>query len=222
MTESDDEFYTIPIKDQRVFGAGIKRKRVPFVAASASTSATSPSTPSSTARSVAERYLSIVGVAPETERSTSAPPALEAAEKVWAATCDICNQPITAGATAVPHEASLAHQVCLEHSHGPSHVDRQRKGLSYLQSYGWDPDSRKGLGASGGGRLYPVKAKEKRDTVGLGVDVKAVKAREVRKAERVGAKEVRKKEEEERKRKERIQRMFTTNDDVLKYLGDLA
>ncbi|KAF2094842.1 hypothetical protein NA57DRAFT_15165, partial [Rhizodiscina lignyota] len=215
---SDDEFYTIPIKDQRVFGAGIKRKRVPFVAASSpATSATA--TPPTSARSIAERYLSIVGVGPEAERSVSAPPTVGPVEEAELAKCDICNRPIDDDSTAVPHEASLAHQVCLEHSHGPSHIDRQRKGLSYLQAYGWNPDSRQGLGASGEGRLYPVKPKEKRDTVGLGVDIKALKAGKVaQKVERLNAKEVRQREANDKKRKDRIQKMFTANDDVERYL----
>ena len=36
MSASDDEEHTIPLQDQRVFGAGIKRKRVQFVPSSGS------------------------------------------------------------------------------------------------------------------------------------------------------------------------------------------
>lgn len=223
MAGSDDEYYTVPIKDQRVFGAGIKRKRVPFVAASESL----PAQPSSTCGlTVAQRYLATVGLADDTRRSASAPPAVQDALESKATTCGICKLRIEGDDVrqATRHESSLAHQICLQHSHGASHIDRTRKGLSFLQAYGWDPDSRQGLGSSGEGRLYPIKPKEKRDTAGLGVDFKMLKAGKLPKkpAERLNAKQVRKQEEDGRKRKERLQRIFTTNDDVVKYLGELG
>ena len=58
----DDEDYFVPLEDQRVFGAGIKRKRVPFVRAAGDLHTTAPSAPTSNTptRSVADIYSSIV------------------------------------------------------------------------------------------------------------------------------------------------------------------
>ncbi len=89
--------------------------------------------------------------------------------------CDICKQPLSENpkeATATQqgkprHEASLVHQVCLAHSHPPSSVDRSRLGLSVLESHGWDPDSRQGLGAEGQGIQFPVKPKQKGQHAGV-------------------------------------------------------
>ncbi|EKG19224.1 hypothetical protein MPH_03484 [Macrophomina phaseolina MS6] len=228
MSDSDDETYTIPIKDQRYFGAGLKRKRVKFVPAS------SPAThqPTSSGSAISDLYLSIVGGGKNAEPShagsskasgdgepqssthgdaaatESAPPS-PAPEN-----CDICKLPLGEG-----HESSLAHQVCLQHSHPPSAIERSRKGLSFLQAQGWDPDSRKGLGKGGEGILYPIKLKEKKDTVGLGMHVPKNGAPKAR-VEKLGAKEVRRNEEQGKKRREQLQRMFYMNDDVLRYLGE--
>ncbi|OCL05405.1 hypothetical protein AOQ84DRAFT_441487 [Glonium stellatum] len=213
MADSDEDTYTVPLKDQRVFGAGIKRKRVQFVPAS-TTSATTASTSRSSGSSLAEQYLSIVLPKTSETCSTSIP-----APETPQPTCDVCNLPFQPGNTGVPHEASLAHQVCLKHSHPPSAIDRTRKGLSYLESYGWDPDSRTGLGASGEGILYPIKAKEKRDTVGLGAKTKLLKDGEPlvkKKPEKLDAGRVRKLEEEGKKKREKLQQIFYQNDDVLR------
>ncbi|KAH7054516.1 hypothetical protein B0J12DRAFT_570784 [Macrophomina phaseolina] len=199
MSDSDDETYTIPIKDQRYFGAGLKRKRVKFVPASS----LATHQPTSSGSAISDLYLSIVGAATE-----SAPPS-PAPEN-----CDICKLPLGEG-----HESSLAHQVCLQHSHPPSAIERSRKGLSFLQAQGWDPDSRKGLGKGGEGILYPIKLKEKKDTVGLGMHVPKNGAPKAR-VEKLGAKEVRRNEEQGKKRREQLQRMFYMNDDVLRYLGE--
>lgn len=115
--------------------------------------------------------------------------------------------------------------MCLKHSHPPSAIDRTRKGLSYLEAYGWDPDGRTGLGASGEGILYPIKANEKRDTVGLGVKTKPAKNAESlvkKKPDKFDAGRVRKMEDEGKKKREKLQQMFYQNDDVLRYLGELG
>lgn len=93
--------------------------------------------------------------------------------------------------------------------------------MKYLTSYGWDPDSRLGLGAKGEGILAPVKAKVKSDTVGLGVVFpKGVDKRKMeKKVEKLDAKRVRKMEEEGKKRRERLQELFYRNDDLERYLG---
>lgn len=232
MSASDDETYTIPIKDQRYFGAGLKRKRVNFVPAS------SPATPqpgaSGDGPSASDLYLSIIGGGKKSEaargggsssgtsRAPSAPEADAATAAVSApaspaaaaATCEVCKLPLADG-----HESSLAHQVCLKHSHPPSAIERGRKGLSFLKAHGWDPDSRKGLGKGGEGILHPIKLKEKKDTVGLGMYVPKGSAPPP-KVEKLSAKQVRKNEEQGKKRKEQLQRLFYSNDDVLRYLGE--
>ena len=224
--EGDEECYEIPLVDQRTFGAGIKRKRIHFVSSKA------PSSTSSTSQgdiSVAERYLATV--LPQHVRSRATEDdALQANQFLTdkqtrqPLTCDVCKLPIDATCAAVPHEASLAHQVCLKHSHPPSSIDRKRKGLSILQAYGWDPDSRAGLGATGEGMLYPLKPKEKRGTAGLAArdpsdDEGKKKKKVVTKAEKLNPKEIRKREALEKRRAERLADMFYRKDDLEKYLG---
>lgn len=275
--DENDDTYEIALKDQRVFGAGLKRKRVHFVP-SGSTAATSDSTSASESTShvsAGDRYLAIVtskspfrspapSPVPETQQdtsillspqgithATSSDKALEAP-----AICEICGLPITtplsqpneAPSESRPHAASLAHQVALPHSHPPSHLPRTSKGLSYLKAYGWDPDARLGLGAQGSeGRLYPIAAKEKRDTLGVGLTAtkkvrdenhtKAVDVLGLRKLEgrggsgngsdvasgknvqKLDAGKVRQKEELEKRKGIRLQQMFYGSEDLEKYLG---
>ena len=138
--------------------------------------------------------------------------------------CAICHLPIDArgGAASTAfsrHESTISHMVCLTHSYPPSHLDRSRQGFKYLSSYGWDPDSRQGLGATGEGIRAPIKAKLKNDTVGLGVKTKGNKKAEDPRVEKLNAKQVRRKGAEDSKRRERLQEMFYMNGDVQQYLG---
>ncbi|KAF2804786.1 uncharacterized protein BDZ99DRAFT_143106 [Mytilinidion resinicola] len=108
--------------------------------------------------------------------------------------------------------------------HPPSHIDRTRKGLSYLESYGYDPDSRTGLGAKGDGILHPIKAKEKRDTVGLGMKLKSSKDGKPHVQKRpinLDASKIRKMHDEDKKKHKKLVKLFYGNDDVEKYLGQL-
>jgi hypothetical protein len=227
--EGEDEYF-IPLQDQRVFGAGIKRKRVAFIPP-----ALSPTVPpTSTSATVGDRYLSIVFPSKgkvlgsqdqEMMESSDIPSSISIHEN--GSICRICNLPIqdpqTTGVGLKPHQALIAHQVCLPHSSPPSHLDRKRKGLKYLASYGWDPDSRLGLGATGKGIRAPIKVKVKNDTVGLGVERleerKGIK-RDLGKVQKLDAKQVRYQEQETRKKALRLQEMFFGNDDVDKYLGN--
>ncbi|KAK8227840.1 hypothetical protein BKA81DRAFT_346665 [Phyllosticta paracitricarpa] len=148
--------------------------------------------------------------------ATSTPPPSSAAAEPG--TCPSCKLPILPG-----HEATITHQISLQHSHPPSAIERSRKGLAYLRKHGWDPDSRQGLGAGGKGVLYPVKVKEKKDKLGVGVTAAQAQAKtrkEETKVKKLDAGGVRRKEEEDKKRRERLQRMFYERDDVLKYLGE--
>lgn len=205
LINEDDDTYEIPLKDQRVFGAGLKRKRVHFVP-SGPTDATFESPPaqkSSSTISAGDRYLAIVSSnrsssSTAQSRITKVDHELYTLPSSWQPTpdssltdkapqpddqiCDICGLPVTTPISETsgspldsrPHAATLPHQVALPHSHPPSHLPRNSKGLSYLKAYGWDPDARLGLGVQGSeGRLYPIAVKEKRNTLGIGVTAPA-------------------------------------------------
>ena len=248
---SDDETYEIPLQDQRVFGAGIRRKRVKFVpSSSTSIAAQANSKPS---KSVSALYLSLVlpQDAPPTEESTKTTSASTPESAILEDTtissesqvCEICNLPVSSLSSGVvatsndddvlpssthpsicppskprPHEASLAHQVCLAHSHPPSHLDRTRKGLAYLSSYGWDPDSRLGLGVQGKGAAFPIKAKPKNDKLGIGVVVPSGMEKRKEKLEKLDAGKVRKAYEKDKKKNEKLREMFYMSDDVERHL----
>ena len=256
-SQDDDDDYFLPAEDQRVFGAGIRRKRVPFVRSShdlnTTTSTQAPSTPSGP--SIADAYLSIVlnkdkaktnlsssssrqnppshtteSTPPNSKTASPQPPFTKANDH-----CEICNLPVSSDISAEntstsqerPHEASLAHQVCLAHSHPPSHLDRTHVGLRYLSTYGWDPDSRLGLGAPGReGIREPIKGRIKNDTAGLGTGldadgdpIKSVPA-PPKKVQKLNAKQMRKKHFEDKKKGDKLRNLFFMNDDVLKYLGE--
>ncbi|KAJ5653800.1 hypothetical protein N7490_000803 [Penicillium lividum] len=266
-TDYDDEDYYLPLEDQRVFGAGIRRKRVPFVRSGELNTTTASS---KSGINIADAYLSIVlkqghksFTSPSTPTHTdssenpippprtthSAPPTPEAIHTPPAFTdttepqakepeqfCDVCNLPLSdpqqaqsQAASTRPHEASLAHQVCLKHSHPPSHLDRTRTGMRYLSTYGWDPDSRLGLGAAGReGIREPLKGRIKHDKAGLGSgldkdgDPLKVPAPVKNKIVKLNAKEVRKKEAEAKRKGEKMRNLFFQSDEVLKYLGENA
>lgn len=268
MADSDEEYYEVPLRDQKYFGAGIKRKRVNFVPSSTSNdSAGHGAKPSSV--SASERYLAVVfGKSPKSASSTST-------EDVAAVTkvaiehdkqsqrllqqphsrneqqtqkevirtdsdqeiCDICKTPLDPTSPSASsntnsktntHMTSLVHQICLPHAHPPSALDHKRKGISILQSHGWDPDARLGLGVQGEGILHPVKAKEKRDTVGLGAGkdyeegagIKKPKKKIVKEVIRnLDAGKIQKMDVEQRRKDKRLREMFYSNDEVDKYLG---
>jgi hypothetical protein len=239
----DDDEYEIPLRDQRYFGAGLKRKRVRFVASTEQAekigSASLPTTP--TVSSAADRYLSIVlGQSNTAERASSAPAPehvtlvdvqtkelekdtiseetkpLDVAAGLY---CDLCRRGIAANVTRAVHESSIAHQISLQHSYPPSHVDRDRKGLAVLQDHGWDPDSRLGLGAKGEGILQPIKAVDNPNKAGVGARLAPARVKE--KPVKLDAGKVRRLAEEGKKKAERLRNSFYMSDDVQKYLGDM-
>ncbi|KAJ5741371.1 hypothetical protein N7533_010780 [Penicillium manginii] len=233
----DGEDYFLPLEDQSIFGAGIRRKRVQFVRSSEhelNTTTTRPPSSTPSGPSIANAYLSIVLKNQDTESAihppnknknknhlpakhtphlhppTHPPPTLRKTTTAKSATSPLSTNPTESPeSTDKPHEASLAHQVCLTHSHPPSHLDRTRVGLKYLSTYGWDPDSRRGLGAPGReGIREPLKSRVKNDTAGLGAGLDADGDR-IRDppappkkvpVQKLNAKQVRKKQVEERKR----------------------
>jgi G-patch domain len=221
--EDDDDEYDLPLQDQQVFGAGIRRKRVPFVYAGSEPALVGPTL---SKPGLSDRYLSIVlpepaentdGHEEQSERAQNdgCPP-----DKVACAVCKLPITPDTSMAVAKSHESSLAHQVCLSHSHPPSHLDRDHVGLRYLSSCGWDPDGRRGLGPSGAGIRVPIKSKIKNDTVGLGVkDVGGVGVqRQAKEKMRLNAEQVRKQEAAVKKREMQLKDAFYGKD-LEAYLG---
>ncbi|RMY67310.1 hypothetical protein D0863_07876 [Hortaea werneckii] len=243
---AEEDEYEIPLRDQRYFGAGIKRKRIQFVPSSSNhdyqQSTSLPTTPASSS-SAADKYLSIVlknnTTKKDLERPTSAPPTQEESTlpppspdaktnnnasattttTLKANPCPICHRPIPPG-QEIAHQSSLTHQIALTHSHPPSHLDRKRKGLAVLESQGWDPDSRVGLGVSGNtGRLYPIQAREKKDRVGLGgtVDDEGI-GKGKGKAEKLDAGRMRERDQEGRKKAEGLRNAFYRSEEVERYL----
>ncbi|KAK8028935.1 hypothetical protein PG991_005991 [Apiospora marii] len=210
----DNDEDDIRLEHKKPFSSGLRRKLIRFVPASSEeTSSTEQSRATSTpAKSIEDIYLNIVMPPRDT---ASAPPE----NPVYHRICELCQLPFDEGASA-SHETSIAHQVCLEYSHPPSALDRSRMGLAVLQSQGWDPDARKGLGASQQGVQYPIKAKQKEDTLGIGVQLpKDLEKWKKEKPQKLDAAKVRKKVAEDKKRREKLQRQFYGNPDIEKYLG---
>ena len=241
--EHDDPFegdpeYDIPLQHKRPFGSGLKRKRVVFVpASSGDLNSTEESTRPAPSKSISDLYLSLV--LPKDSDPDAGRTAPEPGEP---AVCEVCRLPLLdesedpggrggGGArpsVTRPHEASIAHQVCMSHSHPPSALDRSRMGMSVLQSQGWDPDARRGLGASQQGIQFPLKARPKDDTLGIGVEVpkdfvppktRKGKGKGTEKAQTYDAKKVRKMVADDRKRKESLRERIFGNSDIEKYLG---
>ncbi len=233
----EDEEYVVPLTEQRVFGAGIRKNRVKFVPPAPAGSQTKADI--SNGAAVADLYRSIVlqeggpidchREADGQQISKKGSESATSNAQLDGALCGICNLPMespnfTAAISSNPHEASLVHQVCLSHSNPPSHLDRKRKGLIYLSSYGWDPESRLGLGATGDGILAPVRGKLKNDTLGVGFEEKLRKDKwgivEVgKKVEKLDAKKVRKLEIAATRKRAKLQEIFYGGDDVERYLG---
>ena len=223
--------------DQRNFSADLIRRRIEFIPSKGTPEISGPVKPAN--NSLSDLYLSITlkGEGTRLEKplkGAETPDGLDDYEQQNekhtekglkdGMLCEICKLPIQThgietATTSTSHELSLAHQVCAEHSYPPSHLDRGRQGLKYLSSYGWDPDSRLGLGASGSGIRIPIKAKEKHDTVGLGVKLPEGNQKVEKTIEKLDAKAVRKLEAKNKKHREKLQQKFYGNDDLEKYLG---
>lgn len=222
--DDGDKEFSIPLQDQRVFGAGLKLKRVKFVSsANDSHAITTVAQAAHSAKDISNAYLDLVlpnrasvrDVVQKTSESTA-----EVTE-----VCEICHIPILYTSVSTPHDASLAHQICLPHSYPPSAIDRKRKGLSILASQGWDPDARLGLGSRGQGRTVPIKTTFKDDKLGVGVVIpkdelmrRATKRTLEKEAKKkLDAGKVRKLYAEDWKRKAELQRAFYGRDDTERY-----
>jgi len=216
-----DDYDDAPLQNIRPFGSGLHRKKITFVPASGDgkLNTTTLSMGTKPGQDVADTYLSMV--LPE-----DAKPHLPATT-----VCEVCHLPLTSltaekGATeevsktTTSHEGSLAHQLCLPHSHPPSALDRSRMGMAYLSSHGWDPDSRTGLGVEQQGIQFPVKAKVKADNLGVGM-VAPKNIPLPKKEKQLDAGKVRKLAGEEKRKAARIRQQLSGRkdpDDLEKYL----
>lgn len=229
--EFDDLDDDIPLQNRKPFGSGLRRNEIKFVPASSEDpKVTEQSKGKPHGQSVSDFYLSMVLRKP----GAVAQQATEAGEPV-VKLCEVCKIPLTAASETAStssttkgghHEASIAHQVCLAHSHPPSALDRGRMGLSVLESQGWDPDSRSGLGAAGQGVQHPIKAKPKADNLGIGVvvprDFHLRKGKEKPKPKLLDAKKVRKMAADDRKKADKLQQQIFGKVDLEQYLGSGA
>ncbi|KAK0637333.1 hypothetical protein B0T17DRAFT_465070, partial [Bombardia bombarda] len=225
--DNDDDYDEIPLQNQRPFGSGLHKKTIAFVPATADNgrlNSTNKNLASTSARphlDVADLYLSMVLSKDKSQLSKNDAREESSPLKI----CDICRLPLESAPTPgqlaeTKHESSLAHQVCIPHSHPPSALDRSRMGLSILSSQGWDPDARRGLGAAQQGIQYPVKARPKDDKLGLGIQVPKNLPPPKKKQEKLlDAKKVRKMAREEARRAERIRQSLYGRDDLERYLG---
>ncbi|ROW09703.1 hypothetical protein VMCG_02450 [Cytospora schulzeri] len=225
--ELDDD---IPLQHRKPFGSGLRRNEIKFVpASSGDPKVTKQAGGKPHGQSVSDFYLNMVLKKPDPAVPQQAN---EVEEKKTIEVCEVCQIPLTgasrtnassSSSTTSHHEASIAHQVCLAHSHPPSALDRGRMGLSVLESQGWDPDSRAGLGAAGQGVQHPIKVKPKAGNLGIGVVVpKDFRVKEKEKPKLLGAKKVRKMAAEDRKRADKLQRQIFGRADLERYLGDGA
>ena len=203
------------------FYTGPRPRREPIVfVKGAGIDGTIAPVPSPTRRSVAESYRNLVlsnspnvtagsdtttvsnlqaNQALDIERSASAPPTI----------------------TRSLQSASIASQLNFQYVKPPSNLDRSRKGFRYLEAQGWDPDKRAGLGVNEEGIAFPIKAVEKKDKAGVGVPQRTSSARnaEPPKVQKMNAKQARRFAQEEKRKHERLQRLFYQDDRIEKYLG---
>ena len=225
---NDMSSYVDEVQKTPIFGSRISKEPVRFVSAS-NASEVEPKLPP---RSLGEKYLAIVLKGRQDSKVTSATACEGKISDVKdtptdndvVRLCDLCRMPRNdsgsqdQGNLDKAHDISLAHQVCIHHSYPPSHLDRKSSGLKYLASYGWDVDSRKGLGASGNGRLAPLKPVPKDNTVGLGMAIpKGAKC--VPKPVLLDAGKIRKRQIVDKQKRARLQEMFYETEDVEKYLA---
>lgn len=208
-TDHDDsDISTIPFVDQPAFGKGLWRKPIKFVAAASQTAPTAD-VPAAKALSIAEQYLAIV--------FPNGQPKVEAEYPI----CPTCNAPIKEADNRA-HYLTIGHQLSLPTAPTPSAIDRTRMSLKYMEKHGFDIDARQGLGASSSGILYPILPKEKADKHGIGIQIpKNGVVAEKEKEKRLDAGQVRKKVAEEKKKAEKLRRMFYEDDKVSRYLGEL-
>ncbi|KAH9865642.1 hypothetical protein J1614_009228 [Plenodomus biglobosus] len=212
----DADISTVPFVQQHPFGRGLWKNPISFVPAAADDAV--PTTVSSTlGKTMAEKYLAIMFPNGQPQPKPEAYPL-----------CGICGEPVKETDQRI-HYLSPAHQAALPRAPIPSAIDRTRMGLKYMEKHGYNVDARVGLGAAGQGMLFPLVPKEKRDKLGLGIDKKEHTKRralggatdfEVRQG-KLDAGKIQKLAKVEKRRHDKLQKLFYGNDEVEKYLGQL-
>ena len=219
--DADDDD-NVPLHHRRPFGAGLKRNKIEFVrAADLDQGIVGTASRPSASADIGDLYASIVL---SNDKKAASAPATTAPSPRDDTTpelviCPVCNVPVST--TLQEHEATLAHQVKVPHSHPPSALDRSRMGLRALKSQGWDPDARVGLGREGEGVRFPIKLKKKDDTLGIGAQKHQETKREQPKEEpprKLTSKELKAAAIKDRQRSERLQREIYGRVDVEEYL----
>jgi hypothetical protein len=213
---NDADVSTAPFVEQPAYGRGLWKNPIQFVAAAPEGLVTATATPG-TGNTMQEKYLAIMFPNGPPPPKPQAYPA-----------CGICGEPVREQDPR-EHFLSPAHQAALPRAPIPSAIDRTRMGLKYMAKYGYDVDARVGLGASGQGMLFPLVPKEKRDKLGLGIDKKdhekkkvlgGASAADVREG-KLDAGKIKKLAKVEKRKHDKLQKMFYGNDEVEKYLGQL-
>lgn len=211
----DQDISTAPFAEHTAFGRGLWKNPISFV--QAAPEAPVLKTPTVDGQTIAEKYFAIMFPHGHSGPEPEAYPL-----------CGVCGQPAKESDPRI-HYLSPAHQAALPRNPTPSGIDRTRMGLKYMEKYGYDLDARLGLGAAGEGMLYPLVPKEKRDKLGLGINKKdyekksalgGASAADV-KAGKLDAGKIKKLALVEKKKHEKLQRMFYGNDEVERYLGRL-
>ena len=212
---SDDD--GVALHHRKPFGAGLKRQRVEFVRAQdADVSILPGSTSTADGSHAGDIYASIVMSGAKQKKEDPETPTEPEGEGNKVQICPVCSLPITT--PVEKHEATLAHQVSLAHSHPPSALDRSRMGLRTLASSGWDPDARVGLGAEGEGMRFPIKVTAKEDTLGVGATAATPPPPKEEKPRALSARERKELERKEKRKGEHLQREIFGSVDVERYL----
>ncbi|CAH0050296.1 unnamed protein product [Clonostachys solani] len=229
-SDEEEEEEDIPLHHKKPFGSGLKRKKIEFVRATEpDETAVAASASRVKASAIGDLYASIVLGQSSASSGTPTPTPEVVAEAAAAGgvtpqetsnqtICPVCLLPITTSISK--HNASLAHQVSLEHSHPPSALDRSRMGLKALEAQGWNPDARQGLGREGEGMRFPIKVSAKEDNLGIGATIPEMKEGEVKvvKEKPMSVKELKAAQAKEKTKTEKLQREIFGSVDVDKYL----
>ncbi|KAM7206856.1 hypothetical protein V8F20_002562 [Naviculisporaceae sp. PSN 640] len=237
---NDDDYDETPLQHLRPFGAGLyKQPMINFVPANENLSLSNPHQPEEESKqpSIAEMYLALVSkpspspsvgsnTDPTNTHQTEVAVAKEDSQSEFASSepttlCEVCKIQVPS-AEMLTHITSIPHQSRLPHSHPPSGLDRTRMGLAVLSNQGWDPDSRKGLGAAQQGIQFPLKPKPKEDKLGIGLKPPAaatVAVAKITEKKIVGRGQARKLYKEEKRRAARIRMELSGDDKLERYLS---
>jgi hypothetical protein len=205
----DDDDDEIPLHHKRPFGSGLKRQRVEFVPAQDPSTSIIPE-PVPSGPSSGDIYANIVLASNKSKGSE------QDADEQKPKLCTVCNLSYTT--SLEKHEATLAHQVSLTHSHPPSALDRSRMGLRTLATAGWDPDARIGLGREGEGMRFPIKVAAKENNLGIGATAPEPLPPKEEKPKALKARERKELEKKEKRKGEKLQQEIFGRVDVDRYL----